>query len=379
MKDICLEVNKLTDKRFIELDIMRLIGFLLVVDQHILGAYSQKLDGSFFDLVILNFFYLIGRPAVPMFVAITAFTLYNANYSKFSFSVFYTKKIFAIVLPYLFWSFATILIFRKYSMLNDIIMVILTGTASYHLWYMGTLIRIYIWFPLARIFTVWLEKKEKIVKISALILFCIAYWMLLKNNNLITDGIAKTIFGTPTLLEKRIIQYSPIFWSIYFVAGASVWFNYESFKKNVVKYWVPIGLLYIPVTIYMFLAQSSKILGIEFSQVSYHHFLYILFMLMTILIVYIISVKISEHSKAKERLISEAGKLTFGAYLIHVIILQHVAIILKMMLPKLSYLPAGIIIFIITSFLAIIITYLLSFLPFSKYIIGIPTRKLKNI
>ncbi|MGE5630680.1 MAG: hypothetical protein ACM3TR_06215 [Caulobacteraceae bacterium] len=117
-------------KRFNEIDVMRIIGFLMVVDQHILGAYAQRPKAGFAD---------------------------------------------SMVLPYLFWSFASIVIFKKYSLLKDIVLVLVTGNASYHLWYMAMCIRIYIWFPAILAFISRIVKKNSLTQKLMFIFFFIAY------------------------------------------------------------------------------------------------------------------------------------------------------------------------------------------------------------
>lgn len=48
-------------KRFDEIDVMRIIGFLMVVDQHILGAYAQRADTGFAGSLVLHFFLFAGK------------------------------------------------------------------------------------------------------------------------------------------------------------------------------------------------------------------------------------------------------------------------------------------------------------------------------
>lgn len=48
--------KQMAKKRFDEIDVMRIIGFLMVVDQHILGAYAQRADTGFAGSLVLHFF-----------------------------------------------------------------------------------------------------------------------------------------------------------------------------------------------------------------------------------------------------------------------------------------------------------------------------------
>lgn len=360
-------------KRFDEIDIMRIFGFIMVVDQHILGGYAQRAEVGFSDSMILHFFYLLGRPAVPMFIAITGFTLFYSNYGKFDLKKYYKKRLATICIPYLFWSFATIALFKKYEMLKNIEEILLTGTASYHLWYMGMTIRIYLWFPIILVIAGWFMKRNKDTRKWALIGFVIFYWLILKNNNYLINWVSLRVFDNPSTQEKLFVQYSPVFYSIYFVLGAAVWFNYEKFKNYVLKNWRKITAVHIPLTIYMYYIQICQSLPEKYPRFNIEHAFYILYMVNTVIIIYIISVKLSERWREYRSFILDLGSLSYGAYLVHVIVLDNVAEIIRTWLPMKSYLLSGIIIFILTCAVSLAICHVIRYMPYSKYMIGVKT------
>jgi probable poly-beta-1,6-N-acetyl-D-glucosamine export protein len=358
-------------RKFEEIEVMRIIGFLMVVDQHILGGYAQRVETSFADSMVLYFLHLLGRPAVPMFVAITGFTLFYTSYNNLNIKEFYRKRLVTIGLPYLFWSFASILIFKQYSMFKELIPVLMTGFASYHLWYMGMSIRIYIWFPFVLKVISWVIKKKAVVQRLIFSLFCIAYWIIFKEKDPLTSGLARLFFGTPSFLEERFIGYSPIFWSIYLICGIVVCLKYERFKEVVLRHSKTIIITYTPIVAYMYYTQICNSLPERFPRINYEHALYILYMLQTTVVVYIISLNITKKAGKLKSTILDLGALSYGAYLVHVIVLQHVAPIIRGWVPIESYLISGIIIFIITCVLSFAMCYLIRLTPVSKYIIGV--------
>ena len=366
-------------KRFDEIDVMRIIGFLLVVDQHILGAYAQRPEAGFAESMVLHFLYLLGRPAVPMFAAITGFTLFYVNYNRLNIGEFYKKRFITIVMPYIFWSLASIVIFNKYYLLRDFLLVIATGNASYHLWYMSMSIRLYMWFPLISAAMKRVLKLESAYQKILLALFFIAYWALLRENNHITDTISALLFGTPSLLEKRLIMYSPVFWSAYFVCGAVASLNYEHFKQMLLKHEKMIIVTYIPVLLYMYYTQICNQLPEKLLQISYAHLIYIVYMLQTTAVVYIASVRLALKAERYRRLITELGSLSYGAYLVHVMILQKVAPVIRRGIIAESYLASGLLIFSAVSVLSFTLCYIIRFLPLSEYIIGVKGRQNKLV
>lgn len=256
----------------------------------------------------------------------------------------------------------------------------MTGLASYHLWYMAMSIRLYIWFPAVLAVVSWILKKKAVVQRLLFALSFIAYWIILKELGPLTNGVSAFLFGTPTFLEKRFVGYSPIFYSIYLICGIVVCLKYERFKELVLKHSKKIIVTYVPLVIYMYYTQICNILPAHFPRISYNHALYILYMMQTIVVVYIISLYISKRTAKLSSIILDLGALSYGAYLVHVIVLQHAAPQFRRWVPIESYLISGIIIFIITCVLSFAICYLIRLTPVSKYIIGVkPVSKVHII
>lgn len=92
-------------------------------------------------------------------------------------------------------------------------------------------------------------------------------------------------------------------------------------------------------------------------------------MLQTTVVVYIISLNFSKKTGKIKRTILDLGALSYGAYLIHVIVLQHATPIFRRWVPIESYLISGI--FIITSILSFAISYLIRLMTLAEYIIGV--------
>ena len=58
-------VNFMHKEHIKELDVLRAIGFIFVVAQHIFGAYAWWEGAGFAESLILSLYYLIAQPAVP--------------------------------------------------------------------------------------------------------------------------------------------------------------------------------------------------------------------------------------------------------------------------------------------------------------------------
>jgi peptidoglycan/LPS O-acetylase OafA/YrhL len=203
------------------------------------------------------------------------------------------------------------------------------------------------------------------------VLSCVGYWIILREIGPLTNGFAEFFFGAPTFLEKRFVGYSPIFYSLYLICGIVVCLKYDRFKAFVLKHSKTIIVTYIPLLIYMYYTQICNSLPEKFPRISYEHALYILYMLQTTVVVYIISLNISKKAVKQKSTILNLGALSYGAYLVHVIVLQYIAPAFRRWVPIESYLASGIIIFVITITLSYVVCYLIRLTPLSRYIIGV--------
>lgn len=159
-------------ERIKSIDFIRTISILAVILIH---TTTRTLEASDFNLSafpVTLFLNQIARFAVPLFILISGFVLevsYNSGLGYFS---FIKKRFGRIFIPYLFWS--TLYYFFIYNQNHDnFLRVILTGNASYQLYFIPTLCIFYLAFPL-------LHKAYKIIsnKIVLLTLLASQLWFL---------------------------------------------------------------------------------------------------------------------------------------------------------------------------------------------------------
>lgn len=83
----------MTKKRLKELDIMRALAFIFVVTQHIIGGYSyiEKVPKN--ERLILKMLYIVAKPAVPIFLTISAISLFYVYYDNFHWKKYYIKRV----------------------------------------------------------------------------------------------------------------------------------------------------------------------------------------------------------------------------------------------------------------------------------------------
>ncbi|WP_407308235.1 acyltransferase [Desulfosporosinus sp. SB140] len=356
-----------------ELDVLRVIGFVFVVAQHVFGAFAWREGSGFAESLILSLFYVIAQSAVPMFVMIAAISLFYNHGEKVNILTFYKKRICYIFLPYVVWTIINILDAKQYDepSYGNFIGQLAAGTGRYHLWYMSMVLRIYLFFPLILWLTKRILRMARLYKVGFLVTYFVFYLILLENNG-ITKLIGKVLFGTSTFNEQKFLDRTPLLWSIYFVIGAYVIFGYPHLLVWLQRCQKQILLAYVPLMLYNYYVEISPHLPghNNISSGYLYCFLKVSFMILSIFVFYSLSCYISSQKPKLYRQIKEAATYSYSCYLGHVIVLQAVAMELCKVYTVKSILVSSIIIFLLTIVLTIKMMQLLSMLPLSKYYLG---------
>lgn len=230
-------------ERLLELDVMRGIAFLFIVLQHTIGGFSYRNDISFSNFIESKFIYTVAEIGVEIFIFLTAASLIYTYINKFDIKDFYIKKLKFLVLPFVIWS--VIIMINNGQTLNfKSILVIFSGDAQYHLWYMGMILRIYLYFPIILLITKIVLKKNIYVKSGVFIFLAYLYSYVL-NHYGISEFVSEHLFKNPSDLEKKFVNVSPIFYYFYFILGVYAICNYKKFKEKILKFKYLIIMVYV--------------------------------------------------------------------------------------------------------------------------------------
>lgn len=365
------EQEQMRRERIKELDVLRVIAFIFVVAQHILGGYSLRPDASFTEAMILGLFYVIAKPAVPIFLAVSAITLIHSSQKDFSVITFYKKRFLFIIIPYIIWSALNIIDAKTYTTFFNFLGRLLAGDARYHLWYMSMILRIYLFFPLILAVVNKLKTKGKILNAVLFLLLGLGYLVLLTHQSIISQ-IELFLFGTPNELEKKFLERTPLLWSFYFIAGLYIAEYYDGFKTLILNNKILILTVYIPLLGYNYYAEMQRRLpGFPPIHYNYANFcVSVSFMLISIVIFYIVSILIAEKTNIIYEWFRTSSQYSYAAYLAHVIILQWTAQHFNLLFHLKNLVISGLCIFIITVFLSIKLNQWISYLPLSRFMIG---------
>lgn len=360
----------MTKERLKELDIMRAIAFIFVVTQHIIGGYSyiEKVPKN--EHLILKMLYIVAKPAVPIFLTISAISLFYVYYDNFHWKKYYIKRVKYILIPYTIWSAINMYKLGNGNRFNDFIWEVLSGNGAFHFWYMGMILRLYIYMPVILYIAKKIHNSSNVLRSTVFISMFPLYYMISKYQYTISQGLGKFIFKNPTELQQKFINISPMFWMLYFILGIYIALNYETFKNIIMKFKWMIVAAYLPLLAYAYL---NEIKAVEFKRS-----LYILFMLFTILVVYILALCLADFKKLYSKL-KFIGDYSFAAYMAHIIVLNWMANYLQLRFGIRDYLILGLCVLVITSIITPLIIYFLTYFPYSQYITGAKNNMVKGI
>jgi len=323
---------------------LRILATFSVIIIHVSGPLVVKFNEiSFLDWNVANFFDSISRYSVPIFFMISGALLLNKDYSLKS---FFGKRLGKILPPFLIWSIIYS-VFNRYIFKEEpfniikIIKDVFYG-AEYHLWFIYTLLGVYLTVPILR---KWI--KDATVKEMRYVLII---WFL-------------TLILTIPNLKVYFFKIDLSFFSGfigYFILG--YYLSLFKFRKIVSVSLIVLGNVITIFGTYYFTAKTSKFYYYFYEYLCVNAFLVSsgIFMFFN---------KMVTPSKKVNSIAQRLNQATFGIYLIHPLMLTMFKLInfdTEITTPVISILLVGLSCFI----LCFAFVFLFKKLKYSEIIIG---------
>lgn len=365
--------------RIIEFDYLRSFAIIAVIVIHALSYFEEIREINSMVITIL-IIHRISNFAVPLFVFISGFVLCTKYNNLFSQKTFYKKRAESILPPYIIFSLIYLILLFNTTWLNEsqklhsvnIIFRILTGSISY-LWFISLISQLYILYPYLMKIYIKIANKNKINIFLIILILVQDIWLIIKS--LLVSSLDLNLgFNVE---YKIILNYLFISHIFYFVLGIHVYQNYSQIRNWILK--SKLGL-YIAFNMSSIFIVSFWIAGIiqsgNYDNIPKYYIVvpYILFPLYNSLIfsiLIIFSIYLSNIHNIHTHIFYLIGKYSYGIYLIHGIFIN---IIVNLVYPKVNieytqwgFYPILFIFTLVSSFLSV---RLLSYLPWSKLIIG---------
>ena len=334
-------MNKAINK-IISIDILRILACLMVIFMHA-PFPCENANGIF--LSTLSYF---TAPCIGLFFMVSGYLLLPIKQDTKS---FLRKRLGKVTGPALFWSLFYIAVnFIKRdcqgSLMKELISIPFSVQGNPVLWFMYTLIGLYL---LAPIISRWLDKasqKEEEFYLSlwgvSLCYPILSSWLSINQGN---TGILYYFTG----------------YAGYFILGHYLKKYPERISFKCIIPWMGISIL------------APVICKVTHIQVNFYEVFWYLSIFVVIQCVFwfqtIAKMKIKLASWI-ERMVTKLANLSFGIYLIHIFIMRYVLWECSLIQSINSYIVQAFVTSITTFILSIVCTYLISLFPISQYIIG---------
>jgi hypothetical protein len=231
---------------------------------------------------------------------------------------------------------------------------------------MGMIIRLLLYFPIILYISKKIHKQNIKLRSGIFIALILSYYEVSKYQNVISDKLVHFIFNNPTEIQQRIVNISPLFWFLYFVVGIYISLNYKNFKLKILKFKIPVIVIYLLLFTYSYLNEMDK--------VKFIRSLSLLYFVFTILFWYILSVVLSNKIKVYD-FFNFISKYSFASYLAHILVVSKVLNDVRIHFH--DWLLVGLLTWTITSLLTPLLIKFISYVPYSEFLTGVGKQSKK--
>ncbi|WP_046227907.1 acyltransferase [Paenibacillus dauci] len=376
-------------QRLGEIEILRGMAFAAVVLQHSIAHYSVVPEVTAGDGVRLTLMLLAAKFAVPAFIFITGLVLFYNYDGVISYSSFIRKRFKDIIVPYLLWSLLYAGLNGTYARpviewLPDVTRYWYTGKSSYHLWYIVMIIPMYLLFPFLRTIVrkavQWTSQRQYALWLLPLILFA-GYELILFLRPWLSELAEAWQIPVLTPYFTTYADRNIVYYLYYFFLGALAGLHINSFLGMLQRVKFPVMLLCGLFVLYYtgmvtggFPADASY--GRRFIGLTLLQPLMAIFLTASVLLVYQLALSITRSESSRHRqwwiIIS---RYSYGGYLAHALMLRITYGVDDWIMAGWDVTVRTLITALITLGLSILLTYLLSRIPYGAWLTGIPYRK----
>lgn len=343
-------------KRILYFDILRICATLMVVMIHISGVYANIVADKT-GFIFGNILDSLSRIAVPIFVMISgAFMLDESK--QISLKDFLKKYVLNLAIITVSWSvlFAVITkIVLPFVKSEPITLISIFDTAlngGYHMWYLYMTIGLYLLTPVLKLFVKKENKNQVLYLIVAIIALGFVESTISLYNNAYISSIA-SFFKQFKLSGLGYIAYYLLGWYL-----AS--FEIEKRKRAAIYSLGALSGLYTIVVTHI-LSNKYGMLVAAYDYIT----LNVLISAVALFVFVKQTFKDKNEIKA-QKCIGALSKLTFGAYIIHTLVL---AFVIDVVPESIFSLARILIIWLITSVISFVISFVASKIPFIKYFV----------
>jgi surface polysaccharide O-acyltransferase-like enzyme len=363
-------------ERIEELDIIRGMAFLAVVLQHATGAYIRRPETVMEEAVVFGILFNLAKFAVPAFVFITGFVLFYNYYEKLHVPSFLRKRGMDILLPYLLWTLLYDIYYHgvpafSWQWAQELAGSLLSGSGGYHLWFVVMIFQFYLLYPCFRILFRSVNSTSNSILPAIVLGVCgLGYMFLLW---LSAHYIPATRFRFDSdWLQTVLIQYRDrlfLSYSFYFLLGGMAGLAVHTWRQYLKRTAVWHAIMMLP---FFLLVTQELIVGgvVNLNRSTSLKPSMFLFTVFHLLLLYGLACFILKVNTRLSAVLAFVGHYSYGAYLVHAMVLNYVIRALDMTVAWKHPLGLCLTAVLVAAGISLLITKLISQLPYGRLLIG---------
>lgn len=350
--------NNSSVKRTDYFDYLRLLVTFIVMFVHVTGQGWYEAHVNSFEWNVINFYNSCGRWSLPIFVMISGALFLQGEHSI---EKIFKKYISRMVTAYIFWSIAYATFGAIINGFNLSVFVNEVVAGHYHMWYLLMISGVYMLIP----FTKKIAESETLMKYF--LILCAIFTVFIPHVVL----LCRTFMPVLSTIADKLLTDMEFHFTLgyigFFVAGYYI--NKVEISKKTQRVIYVLGILGVIATIVLS-AWISMLLG-EPREEFYKSFTINVapasIAVFTFGKYHLNNIKISEKARKMVRILS---KYSFGAYLVHVMVIELLASTVGLEIVYTNPVWAVPVVSIIVAVLAFVISAIINRIPvLNKYIV----------
>ncbi len=346
--------------RVLYLDLLRIAAILAVITTHVSAVHWYDFAPSAYEWQVCNFYDSVVRWGVSIFVMVSG-ALFLSKPREISLSEIYGKYVLRIVTAFVFWSSLYAAVDFMRGVKQDIVTEHLI-IGYYHLWFLPMIAALYLIIP----FLKKIVSDDRLTKYF-LFLSLVFTVILPQTDSLLTmfAGASPVAGGVRELLP-RFRFYFTLGFSSYYVCG--YYLNKTEFSPRTKRTVYLLSMLGFAATV--FLSSAASLMTGKATEVFYSSFtVNVVLESIGVFLLFKNAFASREFSPVSRKVILMLSKCSFGAYLVHVLILEQLQIL--GITPAMFNLAWSIPLFaLFVAVLSFFVSYLLGKIPFvNKYLV----------